>query len=309
MRGALPPMKIRFLLTRFALIASVWIALGLPAFAQPIRVGSVFVRYTPTGEMFPQDRVSAPMEALSPPLVRGMWNSFGSSWTWNRGQPSGSSLPRTRRTPCRPGSFGRLCRRTHRAGRWSAGSSRLCPSAAVPPRNGARPKPHDLHVLAGRAASPNFPSQRLKLEAQALIQGQWFLHPMEIRVVDLSLPASPPGQADLPLGTLGPHGGSPSRVVRNFVCAAPEAKSTTLRVPEGSEASLEAHAARAFDFALDALALGKGRDAVQEVIGKFLGYKDRQVWCAKPVFPGAAYGSEWPAILQNRLLRMRGNPY
>lgn len=312
MRGALPPMKIRFLLTRFALIASVWIALGLPAFAQPIRVGSVFVRYTPTGEMFPQDRVSAPMEALSPPLVRGMWNSFRIIVDVEPGTTFRLFLAQNPEDSVQTRVFREIVSKDAQG--WQVERRIFTP---LPFRSSSLPEterdPNRTTYTFWLDVRPpqNFPSQRLKLEAQALIQGQWFLHPMEIRVVDLSLPASPPGQADLPLGTLGGRTADlPFReVVRNFVCAAPEAKSTTLRVPEGSEASLEAHAARAFDFALDALALGEGRDAVQEVIGKFLGYKDRQVWCAKPVFPGAAYGSEWPAILQNRLLRMRGNPY
>lgn len=281
------------------------------ATGQPIRVGTEFVRYTPTGEIFPQDRVSSPLEALSPPLVRGMWNSFrvivdvepGTVFRLFLAQnPEDAMQTRVFREIVSKGPQGwQVERRAYTALPFR--SSSLPDAERAPDRTTYT---FWLDVRPPR----DYPSERLKLEAQVLIQGQWFLHPMEIRVVDLSLPTPPPGQADLPLATLGARAADlPFReVVRGFVCAAPEARSATIRVAEGNEGSLEAHSARAFDFVLDALAQGEGRDAVREAIATVLGYRDERAWCGKPAYPTAKYGSEWPAILQNRLLRLRGNP-
>lgn len=299
-------------LRRFASFTAACAFLCLFAAAQPIRVGTEFVRYTPTGEIFPQDRVTTPLEVLSPPLVRGMWNSFRiivdvepeSIFRLFLAQnPEFAMQTRVFREVVSKGPQGWQVERRE--------------ATALPFRSSSLPAAERgpdrstftfwLDVRPPR----DYPSERLKLEAQILIKGQWFIYPMEIRIVNLALPAAPPGQTDLPLGTLGARTADlPYReVLQRFVCAAPEAQSATLLMPGGAEASLEAHAARAFDFALDALAREEPRAEVLGVIATFLGYRDEQAWCRKPVYPTAAYGSEWPAVLRNRLLRLRGNPY
>lgn len=305
-------MKIRPQLLRFASIAWVGAALCLPLSAQPIRVGSVFARYTPTGEIFPQDRVRSPLEALSPPLVRGMWNSFRIIVDVEPGTTFRLFLAQNPEDSMQTRVFREIVSKGPRG--WQMERRVFTPlpfrSTSLPTEERGPERTTYTFWLDVRPPR-DYPSERLKLEAQVLIQGQWFLHPMEIRVVDLSLPTPPPGQEDLPLGTLDARTADlPFReAVHGFVCAGPGGGSTTIRVAKGSEASLEEHAARAFDFALDALARGDGRDAVQQVVETFLGYRDRQAWCGKPVYPIASYGSEWPAVLENRLLRLRGNPY
>lgn len=286
--------------------------LCLLAAGQPIRVGTIFTRYTPTGETFPQDRVSAPVEALSPPLVRGVWNSFRIIVDVEPATVFRLFLAQNPEDAMQTRVFREVVSKGPRG--WEVERRVFTPlpfrSSSLPDAERAPDRTTYTFWLDVRPPH-NYPSERLKLEAQVLIQGQWFLHPMEIRVVDLSLPVPPPGQADLPLGTLGERTADlPFQdVVRGFICAAPGAQGATIRVEEGSAGTLEAHAARTFDFVLDALAQGAGRAAVRGVFANFLGYQDPQTWCRKPVYPAATYGSEWPAVLENRLLRLRGNPY
>ncbi|MDZ7638437.1 MAG: hypothetical protein U5J83_09345 [Bryobacterales bacterium] len=285
--------------------------LAVFAGAQPVRVGTEFLRYTPTGDLFPQDHVNSPVEALSPPLVRGMWNSFriivdvepGVTFRLFLAQnPEFAMQTRVFREVVSKGASG-----------WQVERREF---TTIPFRSSSLPEAERTPERATYTfwldvrPPPDYPSERLKLETQILIKGQWFIYPMEVRVVDLQLPAAPPGQANQPLGTLGVRGSDvPYRqVVQRFVCAGPEAQSTTIPVSEGSAAPLEEYAARAFDFVLDALAREEGREVVLLEIGKLLGIRDQAAWCRKPAFPTSVYGPEWPAVLRNRLLRLRGNP-
>jgi hypothetical protein len=304
-------MKFHSILQRLGGLSAAFALLCLFASAQPIRVGTEFVRYTPTGEIFPQDGVSTPLEALSPPLVRGMWNSFRIVVDVEPGSIFRLFLAQNPEFAMQTRVFREIVSKGPQGWRIERRESTSLPfrSSSLPEEERGPERSTYTFWLDVRPPH-DYPPERLKLEAQILMKGQWFIHPMEIRVVDLALPSTPPGQTDLPLGTLGTGTADlPYReVLQRFVCAAPEAQSATIRVPEGSGASLEAHAARAFDFALDALALGDGREAILRVVATFLGYRDRQAWCQKPVYPTAAYGSEWPAVLRNRLLWLRGDP-
>lgn len=282
------------------------------ASAQLVRVGSEFIRYTPTGEIFPQDRVANPAEALSPPLVRGVWNSFriivevepGTVFRLFTAQnPENAMQTRIFREVVSKGSQG-----------WEIQRREFVPEPfrSIPVSAGESQHEQTTYTFWLDVRPPqDYPAERLKLEAQILLQGQWYIHPMEIRVIDLTLPSIPPGQGELPEASVGAQTADlPYRdVVREFVCAAPEARGRTLAVPAGGEGSLEMHAARTFDFVLDALVRAEGRDAVSATVNQFLGIQDSSTWCRKPVFPTGSYGPEWPVVLRNRLLRLRGNPY
>ena len=281
------------------------------ASAQLLHVGSEFIRYTPTGEIFPQDKVACPVEALSPPLVRGVWNSFrivvevepGAVFRLYTAQnPENAMQTRIFREVVTKDSGGwQIARRE-----FSPQPFRNNPASAAEAGKTQTTYTFWLDVRPPR----DYPAERLKLEAQILLDGQWFIHPMEIRVIDLDLPGAPPGQGDLPETTLGPRTADlPYRdVVRQFVCATPEAQGRTLAVKPGTEGALEMHAARSFDFILDALVRAEGRTKVAAIVNDFLGIDDATAWCRKPIFPNAAYGPEWPVYLRNRLLRLRGNP-
>ncbi|MCZ2155570.1 MAG: hypothetical protein LC114_16995 [Bryobacterales bacterium] len=280
--------------------------------AQSVRVGTEFARYTPEGMPFPQEGVSSPVEVLSPPLVRGMWNSFRilvevEAETVFRlfvaQNPEYAMQVRIfREVVANDASGWKIVRRE---------------SAPLPFRSTLIPvterTPNQTVYTFWLDVRPpqNYPSERLKLEAQILVKGQWFIYPMEIRVVDLTLSSFPPGQADLPVATLGTRTADlPYReVLHRFVCAAPGEQGSTILVEANYGSALEGYAARSFDFVLDALARKEGRDSVLSVIAMFLGYQDPAAWCAAPDYRYRTYGAEWPAVLRNRLLRMTGNPY
>lgn len=295
----------------FRFLAAWWLLSSL-ASAQLVRVGSEFVRYTPNGEIFPQDKVATPVEALSPPLVRGVWNSFrivvevepGAVFRLYTAQnPENAMQTRIfREVVVRDSQGWRIARREF--------TTQPYRNNAVVANETAKEQTTYTFWLDVRPPK-DYPAERLKLEAQILLDGQWFIHPMEIRVVDLDLPGVPPGQGDLPEATLGTRAADvPYReVVRQFVCAAPAAQGRTVSVKPGSEGSLELHAARTFDFILDGLARAQGRAEVSTVMHEFLGIGDAKAWCRKPAYPTAAYGPEWPVYLRNRLLRLRGNPH
>lgn len=304
-------MKMTFPWRRSLTLLMAWAAFCLFAAAQPVRVGTEFARYTPGGEAFPQDGISSAVEVLSPPLVRGMWNSFRIIVEVEPGTIFRLFIAQNPEFAMQTRIFREIVEKD--PGGWKI--ARREP-ASLPFRGtripaGERAGEQTVYTFWLDVRPPrDYPSERLKLEAQTLVKGQWFIYPMEIRVVDLTLASPPPGQADLPFATLGAETADlPYReVVHRFVCAAPGAQGSTIRVAAGAGATLEAHAARSFDFVLDALSHQEGRDAVLLAIEEFLGYRDRQAWCATPDYPFRAHGSEWPAVLRNRLLRMTGNP-
>lgn len=282
------------------------------ASGQLLHVGSEFVRYTPTGEIFPQDKVANPVEALSPPLVRGVWNSFRIVVEVEPGAVFRLYTAQNPENAMQTRIFREVVTKDSRG--WQIARREFTPQPFRnnPASAGEAGKTQTAYTFWLDVRPPaDYPAERLKLEAQILLDGQWFIHPMEIRVIDLDLPGVPPGQGDLPEATLGTRTADlPYReVVRQFVCAAPEAQGRTIGVKPGAEGSLETHAARSFDFILDALVRVEGREEVTGVVTGFLGIRDAKSWCGKPVFPTAAYGPEWPVYLRNRLLRLRGDPH
>lgn len=282
------------------------------ASAQPLRVGTEFVRYTPSGSAFPQDATPAPMEILSPPLVRGVWNSF--RLLVDLEQPNDSFRLYIAQNPENAMQV-RLFREVpaEGLGGWRIARREAVPlpfsSSAIPEKERGAGRTNYSFWLDVRPPA-NYPSRRLKLEAQILMNGHWFIYPIEIRVLEFDLPSLPPGQNDIPEASIGIASADTlhREVVKRFVCGAPAQRKAVQPVPAGPKGSAEALAARAFDFTMDALATRSGRDAVIATLRETIGFAAREAWCRQPTFPLEAHGVEWPAVLRNRLLRNVGDP-
>ncbi len=281
--------------------------------AQPVRTMTEFARFTPTGELFPQDGIQQPVEVLSPPLIRGAWNAFrvvvdvepGQQFRLYVGQnPNNAMRVRMLREVVEEGPEGwRITRREHV----------LLPfrSESIPAAE--RPAERTTYTFWMEVQPPrNYRARRLKLEPQVLIDDQWFVYPMEIRVLDIDidirgLPTralvnareeEPAKQPDLAHQTL----------MKACLCGDPGAR--FLDAAAGLRPlDRERESASSFARALDGLARRLSRDEVEQAILRVLNISDRGAWCQKPVFPRERFGTEWPAVLRNRLLQLAGDPY
>lgn len=289
------------------------LAMAAVSHAQPVRVMTEFARFTPTGDFFPQDGIRQPVEVLSPPLIRGAWNPFrivvdvepGQQFRLYVGQnPNNAMRLRILREVVTEGPEGwRIARREH---------------VLLPFRSESLPA---AERTAGRTTYTfwlevqpprSYKARRLKLEPQVLIDNQWFIYPMEIRVLDIDIDVRglptravtelrdevPAAQPDAAFATM----------VEEALCGDPGAR--FLQAAAGLQPlDRERESASAFARSLDALAATVNREAVEEAMTRALGIQDRTAWCRHPVFPRERYGPEWPAVLRNRVLLLAGDPY
>lgn len=294
----------------FALVALVFTSI---LSAQPVRTMTEFARFTPTGELFPQDGIRQPVEVLSPPLVRGAWNAFrlvvdvepGQQFRLFIGQnPNNAMRVRLLREVVEEGEEGwRIARR----------ELVLLPFRSETIPAAERSAGRTTYTFWMEVQPPrNYPARRLKLEPQVLIDNQWFIYPMEIRVLDLDidirgLPTRALVDARNEVPAAVPDAAY-AKLLEEALCGDPGAR--FLDAAAGLQPlDRERESAAAFARALDGLSAQHSREDVEQGIVSFLNISERSAWCKQPVFPRDRFGTEWPAVLRNRLLQLAGDPY
>ncbi|MCW5962571.1 MAG: hypothetical protein KIT83_00925 [Bryobacterales bacterium] len=314
--GAATPLFVQR--TRMAVAGSAGIALLVLVFtcmlpAQPVRAMTEFARFTPAGELFPQDGIRQPVEVLSPPLVRGAWNAFrvvvdvepGQQFRLYIGQnPNNAMRVRVLREVVEEHAEGwRIARR----------ELVLLPFRSESLPAVERSPGRTTYTFWMEVQPPrNYPTRRLKLEPQVLVDNQWFVYPMEIRVLDLDIDIRGlPTRALTDVRNETPAAvpdAAHAKLLEEALCGDPGARyldAAAVLQPSGRERE----SASVFARAMDALATQHSRDDVEQGIVGFLNISDRGAWCKQPSFPRDRLGTEWPAVLRNRLLQLAGDPY
>ena len=148
-----------------------------------------------------------------------------------------------------------------------------------------------------------------------LIDDQWFIYPMEIRVLDMSidlreLPSATiaTGRAETPV--LVPDQGY-EELFTKALCSGTDSSFQSSWQPGArteKHAGREGYAVSVLARSLDHLAERRGKEDIDQIILDILRIEDRQHWCEAPRFPRDRYGVEWPSVVRNRLLQLAGDP-
>jgi len=281
--------------------------------AQPVRVITEFARFTPSGELFPQDQIRRPMEVLSPPLVRGAWNAFRIVVDAEPGQDFQLFIGQNPHNAMRV----RVMREVPALldGRWVVARREqvLLPFRSDRLPAAERSATRKAYTFWLEVQPPRrHPSSRLKLEPQVLVGKQWFIYPLEVRVLELDINLQGlPTRAVPDLASETPEvvaDEAYTTVLEGALCGDPDASFPRAAGAEEPR-NREREAASVFARSLDALARMHSREDVEQGILSFLKVEDRIRWCRAPTYPRDRFGAEWPAALRNRLLQLAGDPF
>ncbi len=297
----------------FQIAVTVFFALSMAASAQPIRATTEFARFTHTGEPFPQDGVRQPLEVLSPPLIRGTWNAFRIVVDVEPGQNFRLYVAQNPNNAMRVRVLREVVEESPEGWRITGRRFVLLPFRSESLPAAERPAERTTYTFWLEVQPPrNYRARRLKLEPQLLLDDQWFVYPMEIRVLDLDvdvrgLPARQSLDATGEKPAVAPDFAY-AALMQQALCGEPEA--SFLSAAAGLQPlDRERESASSFARALDSLAAKHPREEVEKELLRALRIPDRSAWCAQPVFPKERLGVEWPATMKNRLLQMAGDPY
>lgn len=298
--------------TAFCLLLMV---LSVPLPGQPVRVMTEFARFTPLGDTFPQDRIGEPVEVLSPPLIKGAWNTFRIVVDVEPGEDFQLFVAQNPTNAMRVRVLREVVQETE--GKWSIvrRDHVLLPFRSTSIPQAERANGRTCYTFLLEVQPPrNYRTRRLKLEPQLVIDGKWYIYPMEIRVldVDINLRGLPNLSAAVASSEVPEE--IPDRyhadLLREALCGDSGATyleamgSRPIRERERYSASLLARA-------LDALSNDYedfSSEDVEQLILNVLKVSNKQAWCRHPVFPREQWGPEWPAVLRNRALQLAGDP-
>lgn len=261
--------------------------LAMAAHAQPsLAVYSEFQRIDPFGEVVAADRGAPSREILSPAIARHAFASFhvavsvpqGSRFVLYVGQNPDDAVQVT--------MYKELYEK--RGAQW------------VPDRLQRVSLPYE-----GRLEIPNqtiqtfwmdlwteanAPVRRIKVEPQLNVGDAWVIYPMEVRVMNATIPGGPyfPGPAAA-AGT--PADSAALRVMGAYLCegALPAVVTQGERIGELSYRNAQQDVALA-------------RTAPKETIWRLIETADQKAWCRAPAGPKEA-GPEWYLRLRDRLFQ------
>ncbi len=286
-----------------------------PLCGQPVRAMTEFARFTPAGDTFPQDGIGEPVEVLSPPLVKGVWNAFRIVVDVEPGQDFRMYVEQNPRNAMRVRILREVVTETN--SKWEIARRELVllpyRSTSIPETE--RTSSRTTYTFWLEVQPPkNYKTRRLKLEPQLLIDGTWFIYPMEIRVMDVDLDVTGlPGHTVVPNASERPED-QPDRhhadLMRRAMCGDPSA-SFLEAMGDAPVWGRERYSASVLARTLDALSTGFqdfDREDINRIAASVLKIEDREAWCQNPVFPTSQWGPEWPAVLRNRALQLAGDP-
>ena len=289
-------------------VAGLWpllLGLGTSAFGQhaEVRVYSALQRIDPTGRVISADRARragvGPREILSPGLARNSRTAFHVAVT----VPADTEF--TLYIGQNPEGFlgVEMYKEifVRRDAEW-------VPDGLEPvelPYTGRLPEA--TRPIAGQttvvflmdvSVPPDADVRRTKLEPELLVNGQWVIYPMEVRVVAAVIPERIESGAGL-AGMDQPSDSAPRAALRSYLCGS----------PPGDPAARGSVRWLLLRDALQDVALARslesppGARLLPEILQKLTGEGDRKKWCAAPVFPEEV-GPEWYLRVRDALLRM-----
>jgi hypothetical protein len=303
---------VRALRTLFCL-GCLLLCFAAPADAQPVRVMTEFARFTPTGEIFPNDGIKRPVEVLSPPLVRGVWNAFRIVVDVEPGQYFRLFVAQNPDNALRVRLYREILEETDGEWRIARRQHVLLPFRFESLPRAERPPDRTTYTFWLEVQPPaNFNPRRMKLEAQVLIDDEWYIYPMEVRIPDVTVSRQGMLRGEATTVDAGTPGQVPDRLysllVAKAMCQGPDRTFLSSMPSRGAGSAREHEAASVLARTMDAMAAEYGREEVDEIARDFLEIDDQQQWCAEPQFPRARFGPEWPTMLRNQVLRLAGDP-
>lgn len=243
---------------------------------QSVSVYSEFRRIDPSGEIIESDRGGSPREILSPVLARNAWASFrvvvsappGKDYFLHLGQNPEAAVEAT--------LYREINERRDR--RWFPdGLEKVeVPYGGKIPEPGARTARRTVDTFwIDLWVQPDAPVRRVRLELQLNVGEEWFIYPLELRVLSPVMPKPP--ELSVPLTPVnGPADLMAVATLKAGLCGgarAPAGVGTSPRSRIRRNALQDVALARSLEMSL-------GRETVRSGILRALGADDEKVWCA-----------------------------
>lgn len=275
-----------------------WTSAGV-ALAQPLRVYSEFQRIDPFGSVVAVDKAVRPREILSPAVLRNAFASFHLAVNVPAGVQYSLFVGQNPDRTAAPAFYKELY--TRRGEAWIPdGLEKLSISEQGLVAEAGRQVPGQTTVAywLDLWIPPDAKIGRFRFEVQLNVGEEWFIYPMEVRVLTPVLA----GPAD-PSGALAPievsAAASAASVLRGYVCGAgqPAAEGPlTIRRLIRRNARQDQRLARWLEPKL-------GKDVlIAEILQPLLPEAQIQAWCHSPLFP-PELGAEWYLPVRDHLYR------